>query len=491
MVNNKADHSENRTALLRLPNFFNQRVRPQELFEDAPEAASWLWYGYLGAGKITLLTSQWKLGKTTLIGVLLARMAHGGQLAGLPVAAGRAAVVSEESAVDWTARCRKLRMGNHLSLFCRPFRSKPTMVQWRGLIDAMLDLHRREDLDLVVIDPLTVFLPGHCENTASGIVECLGPLRDLTDRGLSVLLLHHPRKGINLAGQAARGSGALASYVDIVIEMSWYGQPDDDDRRRWLRGYSRYEETRRHLVVEWTPAGDDYLANDAVHDQAWAENWAVLRLVLEDATARLTQREILEQWPEDFRKPDRVTISRGLRRGVDQGLIRKQGSGRKNDPFRYWLPGKEDDFFPGMDASAEELRRWSLRTQSKWLKSLGIDPSVARESTPASTGKGRGRRPAATMVDTTTTGAISEPAITHALVGSAVPAVTESPPPAAAPAAAEVPPTAVSGPVAAPVPILPPAPATSPAPASPSAPKQPRPEDLAAAERRRLRRWPC
>ena len=32
---------------------------------------TWLWHGYLAAGQVTLLTSQWKAGKTTLLSVLL------------------------------------------------------------------------------------------------------------------------------------------------------------------------------------------------------------------------------------------------------------------------------------------------------------------------------------------------------------------------------------------------------------------------------------
>src|SRR5713226_7382312 len=57
-----------------------QRLSPEELAQAASHAGSWLWYGYLAAGKITLLTSQWKSGKTTLISILLARMAQGGEL---------------------------------------------------------------------------------------------------------------------------------------------------------------------------------------------------------------------------------------------------------------------------------------------------------------------------------------------------------------------------------------------------------------------------
>ena len=35
---------------------FGQRLRPSRLAEAS--AGSWLWHGYLGAGKLTLLTSQ-------------------------------------------------------------------------------------------------------------------------------------------------------------------------------------------------------------------------------------------------------------------------------------------------------------------------------------------------------------------------------------------------------------------------------------------------
>src|SRR5688500_8547493 len=58
-----------------------------------PEAAQrprpgidWLWPGYLARGAVTLLTSQWKTGKTTLVSVLIAKMAQGGELAGQTVA---------------------------------------------------------------------------------------------------------------------------------------------------------------------------------------------------------------------------------------------------------------------------------------------------------------------------------------------------------------------------------------------------------------------
>src|SRR5207248_5810696 len=76
----------------------------EDLTRHARDPARWVWHGYVAAGAVTLLTSRWKAGKTTLLSVLLARLGAGGELAGLPVAAGRAVVVSEEAPGLWAER---------------------------------------------------------------------------------------------------------------------------------------------------------------------------------------------------------------------------------------------------------------------------------------------------------------------------------------------------------------------------------------------------
>src|SRR5262249_42926882 len=116
-----------------------QGRRPDELARRAAAEDPWLWRGILACGKITRTASQWKSGKTRLISVLLARMADGGKLADLTVRPGRAAVISEEDPEDWDTRCQKLQIGGNVVLFCRPFAAKPSMAQWHGLIQAMLD----------------------------------------------------------------------------------------------------------------------------------------------------------------------------------------------------------------------------------------------------------------------------------------------------------------------------------------------------------------
>src|SRR5262249_47409825 len=81
----------------------------------------WLWHGLLRPGTLTLLTSLWKSGKTTLLAHLLARRRHGGDLLGLAVVPGASLVVSEEARDLWVERGRQHRLGDEVALVSRPF----------------------------------------------------------------------------------------------------------------------------------------------------------------------------------------------------------------------------------------------------------------------------------------------------------------------------------------------------------------------------------
>jgi hypothetical protein len=64
-------------------------------------------------------------------------------------------------------------------------------------------------------------------------------------------------------------------------------------------------------------------------------------MVLEDAPQKLTRQDILDEWPPDFATPSANALWRWLDRGVQAGQILCEGSGRKADPFRYWLAATE------------------------------------------------------------------------------------------------------------------------------------------------------
>jgi hypothetical protein len=299
----------------------------------------WLWRGYLLPGAVTLLTSLWKSGKTTLLSVLLSRLKTGGELAGLPVRAGRAVVVSEEAPELWWQRGRNLTLDGHVQWLCRPFRGKPTIEQWHDLIDQIGRMHDRQPVDVLAIDPLANLAPLRTENDSSEMLKAVAPLQRLTSRGVSVLLCHHPRKGAVQAGQAARGSGALPACADIVVEMHAVCRRNLKDRRRRLRAYSRYDSTPVNWVIEWTSDGSDYRGLGPSGEPDFEHGWPVMRALLEEAEGLMTRRAILRAWPESYSAPSPTTLWNWLGRAEQEGKVEQKGRGTRKEPYLYSLPG--------------------------------------------------------------------------------------------------------------------------------------------------------
>jgi hypothetical protein len=312
-----------------------------EMRAQAYSSDDWLLDGYLRRGGITLLVSQWKAGKTTLVAALLSRLRKGGSFIGRTLQSGTALVISEESEQQWLERSGRTEFGPGIQWLCRPFKGRPRADEWEELIDYVLAEHEKKKLDLVVIDPLASFLAGRSESNAVTVLDALLPLQRLTKAGIAVLVLHHPRKGESPAGQAARGSGALTSHVDIVVEMHWFARPHEDDRRRRLLSFSRHDATPRRLLIELNAAGNDYLVHGDYVPDDFMENWQVLAGMFEEAHNKLSRAQILATWPDDYPKPCAATLWRWLDRALKEGLIRRDGNGRRTKPFRYWLVGQE------------------------------------------------------------------------------------------------------------------------------------------------------
>ena len=309
----------------------------QELAAQVEPEVDWLWHGYLAAGNVTLLISQWKTGKTTLLAVLLARLHDGFELAGQAVRTGHAAVISEESRVHWRMRGLRLDFAPRTRFFCRPFLGKPSYDEWQALIDHLAELRAEGGLDLVVIDTLSTFLPCGAENQPDALQRVLRPLERLTLAGVAVLLLHHPRKGVVSAGETARGSGALTAYADIVLELTYYRRLRREDRRRRLSAWSRHTQTPPELIIELSSDGYDYTAAPDI-DEDVARTLEVVRTMLESRQQQMSRAVLRGSWPEDP-KPSMTTLWRHLERGVEVGQLARNGAGHSDDPFRYTLPG--------------------------------------------------------------------------------------------------------------------------------------------------------
>lgn len=369
-----------------------QPVWDHEITTNQQPPAEWIWHGFLARAGIMLLTGMWKSGKTTLLSLLLSRRKEGGTLAGIPVQPGKTVVISEESSTMWSARARHYDFGGKVCFFPQPFVSLPSHEEWQALLASVLKLHDDHGVDLAVIDPLAPFL--RAENSPRIVFETLLPLTALTRRGMSVLAMHHPAKGQPHLGQAARGSGALLGHVDISIEMRHPGG-NPLTRRRRLLALSRHAETLRQLLLELNADGADYTVISEDHADEFQANWSTLRLVLDDAPQKLTRLDILEEWPADFDKPSATVLRKWLDRAVDRALLACEGSGRKSDPFRYWLPEREavwkqDFLYEIIEQQTRELKLPYVSLTEKKCRKRADDAAMRRQDAAAGRDDDRG-----------------------------------------------------------------------------------------------------
>lgn len=339
----------------------------------------WLWDGYLAAGQVTLLTGRWKTGKSTLTAALLAKLWAGGPLGGRAVTAGRALVLTEESAAIWKQRREALALDCQVGFLFDVFRGKPSQRQWLRLIQRLVNLHATEPFHLLVLDPLASFLPGVDENLAGHMLRCLLPLRRLTQRGVALLLLHHPAKTARLDGTLARGSGALPAFADIVLEMTPVEPRDRKDRRRLLIGLSRHSATPHDWVIKLNEAGTDYEGLGTLADAEFARHWPMLAELFSRAEKKLTRRQVSDRWEEENEPVSPLLLWRWLDHAEARGLLCRDGANNPASPFRYWHAEHGPDWQPPTDLDEDTpeafLRRMERDRQlsNEHLRRLGVN----------------------------------------------------------------------------------------------------------------------
>ena len=339
-----------------------QEVWDHQLTASAPTKAAWLWQGFIAPANTTLFTSHGKLGKTTLLSMLLSRRKQGGTLAGLAVKPGRTVVISEESREVWEEHARQFDFGGKVCFVFRPFLTIPTPEEWRALIERILALRDQHDIDLAVLDPLGPFLRG--ENQARSIYDALLPLGALTRRGMAVTMAPPSRQGrpAHRPGAAAprpcsptsTSPSKCVTPAAIPSRAAAPGCPVSPCRNAAPAPPGTQCPVHRIPDLADGPI-DDYLAN-----------WDHLRGVLEDAPQKLTRHDILDEWPADFDKPGITALRNWLDRALALGAIVCAGSGRKKDPFRYWLPEREAVWkqAPLYDLLEEKRRKLKLPFES-------------------------------------------------------------------------------------------------------------------------------
>lgn len=313
------------------------------------DAARWVWDGFLARNGITLLSALWKAGKTTLLAHLVRAMGEGGEFCGQSLQAGRVLYVTEEHESVWAERRDHLVIGDHAHAVVRPFAGKPDTPRWLNFLTDLGRSLRADPADLVVFDTLSPLWPVRDENDAAKVQECLQPLHSVAE-DVAILIVHHLRKSDGQEATASRGSGALTSFVDIILELRRFNPSDPRDRKRVLTGTGRYLGTPDELVIELTAGGPTAtgvltMGSYVAHGDRAAVSRRDIKQALQDVLPRtapgLTADQIADSWP-DGPPPRRQRLLDALRQGAEEGLWVYDGEGRKGSPHLYWMPPRDE-----------------------------------------------------------------------------------------------------------------------------------------------------
>jgi AAA domain len=299
----------------------------------------WLWHGYIMERSATLLSALWKAGKSTLTAHLLRAFGDGsGIFCGRTVMPSNVLVVTEESEARWVRRRDDLKLGDNLRFMVRPFKTKPTKTQWLAFIEYVTSQIKKHDVHLVVLDSLSSLWPVGDENDAAQVQEALTPLNGITEVA-ALLLVHHIRKSDGGEGTASRGSGALPSHVDTIVELRRHDAANKTSTKRVLTAYGRWDETPPDLVIEYDAEAKAYRdCGDRQQDRLHAIKDIILG-ILPRQRPGMGQDDIRsdDHWPD--RVPTKATVLQAFQEGTDAKppLWIRDGEGRKGSPFTYWV----------------------------------------------------------------------------------------------------------------------------------------------------------
>jgi AAA domain/Bifunctional DNA primase/polymerase, N-terminal len=304
--------------------------KASEVSRDA-KPVKWVWNGIIPAAHIVLLSALFKVGKSTLVSLLLKALESASAFLGLATAKCRVLIVTEESDTIWRKRIDALQIGDHVELIVMPFLVRPTHADWQSFIQHLLYCHQVAKYDLIIFDTLNNQWSCQNENEASEQNAALLPLRQLTQAGLAVLLIAHLGKNDFREGKATRGSTALMGFVDIIIELRRFKADDEEDRRRVLQGRGRFDETPREIVIRLGDDGESYTlegTGQKVHEN---EILTVLLDILPTEPPGWSWEEIEAEW--EGPKPQRSAVKRALKTCK---LFLYSGSGKKGNPTRWY-----------------------------------------------------------------------------------------------------------------------------------------------------------
>lgn len=266
--------------------------------------------GFTGRELTWLISSLPKCGKSTL----LYHCSRSWALAGY-----RVIILSEEPAPIIRLRARRLNMTKieKLAIY------RGTGAPWNNVLRWLRD----QRFDLLIIDTTRYWfrLPAERENDAATIMSVVTPIQDVTRNQQACLILsHHIRKGGGEEGRGHAGSTAWVGVADVASELLRIG---NDRNRRVIKSESRFDTYHAELLLEMT--GTDYRSLGDAEGVTMTEVKRRALECLSDATPITVDLLMGDLDPV----PSKGTLSVALRDLLKEGLVEREGSGKKGNPY--------------------------------------------------------------------------------------------------------------------------------------------------------------
>jgi hypothetical protein len=277
--------------------------------------------GLIARGTITLIGAHPKAGKTTF----LIHACREWLRQGLKVV-----YLSEDSRAVWRERVKRFPELSALILNTIP-RAHPE--NWARAVC-------EQEPDIVIVDTIRRFLPPKDENDAAAVSVALAPFVDLLQKcpRIAIVLVHHTRKNLH-DGEITdvAGSHAFTAEVDAIL---LFEPVKGQSRQRILRPIAgrHWSLSPEPLVLELSEDTREYRVVGEV-DEALSETQApdtkgeVLNAlhILGEATAAEVKQWLLEQG---------ISVSESHIKHLlgelhSEGQVEREGSGKRNDPYRY------------------------------------------------------------------------------------------------------------------------------------------------------------
>jgi len=210
---------------------------------------TFVWEDMIARGRMTVLHSPPKLGKTTLVSQMLAAINRGEQFLRRATSRGPVFVCSEEAPGQWLDRAEELGLDDTIYVHCRPEILPGDWAGWSQLVIDTLFQAKDLDVQMVILDTINDFWPVENELDNPAIGKALRMLNPLLEHGIAVLVVAHSRKGGGDEVAALRGGSAFAGKADMVLQLGTITD-DDTSLTRKLTCRGRFPNYPRRIDME-------------------------------------------------------------------------------------------------------------------------------------------------------------------------------------------------------------------------------------------------